>query len=291
MKLKFRIGIFMLFIFSQSFTQIPLKNPFKEQAEPNSKILSYTFQVMVEKLNDTLYIRKEFNASSKQLTSYVTYKSLEPVIKHGLSYEKWDDGDVFQKGYYHESKKVGFWMESDEEGFYENGLKVGEWKSNQNTNRGYRIVNYKNGRKNGETRYLDSLGNVLQVGIYENDSLITGFEMRIADEMPVFKGCESLKTKEERSKCSPQKLLEFLHKNIKYPKSVRNKEIQGQAIVKFLKSEDGKISDLKVKRGLCDEIKENIEEVFALMPKWTPGIQENKNVKVQYILPLKFNLK
>ena len=271
-------------------SQIPGKNPFKNQNEPGSKIMYFNFQTMVEKLNDTLYIKKVFNASSRQLTSYISCRSLEPLIKNGLSFEKWDDGEVFEKGYYVDSKKVGYWLEEYEEGYYENGLKEGEWKSRNNAFGGYRIVKYKNGRKNGEVRNLDSLGNVVQVGIYENDSIISGYDGKIVDELPVFNGCDKLLSIAERKNCTKQKILEFLTKNLEFPGSARKKEIQGQAIVHFAISNDGKVYNYRVRRGLCDEIRGSIIKLMNLMPQWTPGRQEGKNVKVDYTLPLMFKL-
>lgn len=85
-------------------------------------------------------------------------------------------------------------------------------------------------------------------------------------------------------------LFDFINKNVKYPKSARDKGIEGRVFVQFVVEKDGSLSSLKVLRGVSDDINAEALRVVKLMPKWKPGMQEGKPVRVQYVLPFKFQL-
>ena len=82
--------------------------------------------------------------------------------------------------------------------------------------------------------------------------------------------------------------VEFFAKNFHYPDSALNKGFVVRVIVKFIVNEDGTISDCEVVKGR--EIGEEILIVMHKMPKWKPGMQNGKTVKVRYTLPITFNL-
>lgn len=82
----------------------------------------------------------------------------------------------------------------------------------------------------------------------------------------------------------------YLGKTIKYPQTARKNNVQGRVILTFVVEKDGAISDVKVLRGVgsgCDE-----EAVRALKqsPKWIPGKQKGKAVRVQFTVPVEFKL-
>jgi len=115
---------------------------------------------------------------------------------------------------------------------------------------------------------------------------------KIVEEMPRFysEECEAMDSKKERGECSKNKLLEFIYTNIKYPKSARDAAIQGTTVIKFIVEKDGTITEIEAVRkigGGCDE--ESVRVINA-MPKWIPGKQRGKVVRVQYHMPIKFKL-
>jgi protein TonB len=82
----------------------------------------------------------------------------------------------------------------------------------------------------------------------------------------------------------------FLGKNLRYPPIARDNGIQGRVFVNFVVEKDGSLTDIKVVRGIgggCDE-----EAVRALKssPKWNPGVQNGRNVRVSYTIPIVFQL-
>ena len=87
-----------------------------------------------------------------------------------------------------------------------------------------------------------------------------------------------------------EEMIKYLGNNLKYPKEAKDKGVQGKVYVNFVIEKEGIVSNVKVVKGVgygCD--KEAIRVVEA-MPKWTPGIQKGKNVRVSYNLPIKFVL-
>ena len=85
-------------------------------------------------------------------------------------------------------------------------------------------------------------------------------------------------------------MLSFLGKNIKYPTLAKESGIQGTVYVTFVVEKDGSVSDVKVLRGIGGGCDEEAIRVVKSMPKWTPGKQRGKPVKVQYNLPCRFVL-
>lgn len=86
------------------------------------------------------------------------------------------------------------------------------------------------------------------------------------------------------------KLYEYLAKNIEYPQIANESGIQGRVYITFVVEKDGSITDVRVLRGIGGGCDEEAIRVVKSMPKWEPGRQRNKPVRVQYNLPIKFTL-
>jgi TonB family protein len=85
-------------------------------------------------------------------------------------------------------------------------------------------------------------------------------------------------------------LLNFLSKNIKYPKEAIEKGIQGTVFVQFIVGSDGKIRHAKILRGISNGCDEEALRVVNMMPDWKPGMQNNKRVNTMFQIPVKFQL-
>lgn len=88
-----------------------------------------------------------------------------------------------------------------------------------------------------------------------------------------------------------EKLFEYLNKNIKYPRIANENNIQGRVYVTFVVDKEGKVTEAKVLRGIGGGCDEEALRVVKNMPEWKPGRQNGRSVKVQYNLPVVFNLK
>jgi TonB family protein len=99
----------------------------------------------------------------------------------------------------------------------------------------------------------------------------------IPETMPSFRGGE-------------QKLFEFIGKNVVYPQEAIDAGIEGKVFVEFYIEKDGTVCDAKVLRGIGYGCDEEALRVIGLMPKWSPGKQRGKAVRVRYTLPINFKL-
>ena len=100
----------------------------------------------------------------------------------------------------------------------------------------------------------------------------------IVEQMPQFPGGE-------------EALFAYLNKNIKYPAMAKENHITGTVYISFVVRSDGKISDVKVLRGISGGCNEEAIRVVSSMPEWKPGKQAGKSVPVSYNLPISFKLK
>src|SRR5699024_3049331 len=88
-------------------------------------------------------------------------------------------------------------------------------------------------------------------------------------------------------------LKDYISKNLKYPESVKEANIEGNVYVQFTIMQDGSITDVKVLRGKDignGVLAKEAVRVIKGMPKWTPGEVNGTKVKVNYIQPFAFNL-
>ena len=85
-------------------------------------------------------------------------------------------------------------------------------------------------------------------------------------------------------------LLEYLRKNIKYPAICRENNIQGKVIVTFVVNKDGSIVDIEVAKSVNPSLDKEAIRVISQMPKWKPGSQRGKPVRVKYSVPVNFRL-
>jgi TonB family protein len=82
----------------------------------------------------------------------------------------------------------------------------------------------------------------------------------------------------------------YLSKNIRYPANMREKGIQGRVIISFVVETDGALSAIHVTRGVADEIDKEALRVISSSPRWKPGIQNGRSVRVVYSVPISFAL-
>jgi len=85
-------------------------------------------------------------------------------------------------------------------------------------------------------------------------------------------------------------VIKFLQENLKYPVIARESSIQGTVFITFVIEKDGTITDIRVLRGIGGGCDEEALRALKLMPRWIPGKQRGKPVRVQFNLPVKFSL-
>ena len=99
----------------------------------------------------------------------------------------------------------------------------------------------------------------------------------VVEQMPSFPGGEKA-------------LMEFLSKNTKYPSVAEENGIQGRVVCTFVVETNGSITDVKVVRAVDPALDREAVRVIKSMPKWIPGKQNGKAVRVKYTVPVNFKL-
>ena len=123
------------------------------------------------------------------------------------------------------------------------------------------------------TAKSDEKENVGQADIKSDGEVI----YQTVDEMPEFPG-------------GVEALMDYVSRNVKYPESAKENNLQGRVLVKFVIEKDGSVSNVEVGRGWGNELDDEAVRVVKAMPKWKPGKQEGKPVRVSFMLPINFKL-
>ena len=112
----------------------------------------------------------------------------------------------------------------------------------------------------------------VEITKHDNDSVYN-----IVEEMPQFPGGEKA-------------LMDFVANNVKYPEEAKDNNISGRVFVGFVIEKDGSVNEVKILRGIGGGCDEEAVRVIKAMPKWKPGKQKGKPVRVHYTMPFMFKL-
>ena len=88
----------------------------------------------------------------------------------------------------------------------------------------------------------------------------------------------------------PEAMMQYVAKHVNYPKEAQKAGVQGRVFVGFIVEADGSLTDFKVLRGIGYGCDEEAMRVAQSMPKWNPGMQRGKAVRVHYQFPVIFKL-
>ena len=97
---------------------------------------------------------------------------------------------------------------------------------------------------------------------------------QVVETMPTFKG----------------NMNKWLKDNVKYPILAQENGISGRVFVAFVVEVDGSITDVKVARSVDPSLDKEAVRMVKAMPKWNPGKQRNKPVRVAFTVPINFTL-
>jgi len=83
----------------------------------------------------------------------------------------------------------------------------------------------------------------------------------------------------------------WVNKNLQYPEIAKENGVQGRVTLQFTVNTDGSVSDVKVLRGVDSSLDKEAVRIVSMSPKWTPGKQRERPVKVVYNFPVVFQLR
>lgn len=81
----------------------------------------------------------------------------------------------------------------------------------------------------------------------------------------------------------------YIGDNFKLPKAAKQNKVKGRIVLQFIVEKDGSISNIKILNDLEYGTGEEAVRVLEKSPKWNPGIQNGKAVRVQFTLPIELN--
>lgn len=125
-----------------------------------------------------------------------------------------------------------------------------------------------------KNKVIDVITAPVVAPIEETDDQVV---FQVVETMPSFPGGDA-------------QLFKFLSQNVKYPVIAQENGIQGRVICQFVVNKDGSIVDVEVVRSVDGSLDKEALRVIKSMPKWSPGKQRGKSVRVKYTLPVNFKL-
>ncbi|MBQ3539951.1 MAG: energy transducer TonB [Bacteroidaceae bacterium] len=125
----------------------------------------------------------------------------------------------------------------------------------------------------GEVVEINEEANIVVEEVVEEETIY-----QVVEQQPEFPG-------------GMRALMKYLQDNIKYPRISRENNSQGKAYVNFVVNTDGSIQDVEIMKSTSDiYLDKEAVRVVEAMPRWNPGKQAGKAVRVRFTLPVTFRL-
>lgn len=99
------------------------------------------------------------------------------------------------------------------------------------------------------------------------------------EEKPLFNGGDA------------NEFSKWVNSNLNYPSIAQANGVEGRVTLQFTVNPDGSVSNVKVLRGVDSSLDNEAVRVVSMSPKWTPGRQRDRAVKVTYTFPVIFKLR
>ncbi|RBA27745.1 energy transducer TonB [Flavobacterium tibetense] len=113
----------------------------------------------------------------------------------------------------------------------------------------------------------------------------------VIEDIPLFPGCETV-PKAKRLECFNEQMAKHIKKHFSYPSRAADNNIQGRVSVQFVIDKQGNVIDIQTRGPQEGELLEKeAQRIISKLPKFTPGKQRGKPVKVKYGLPINFTIR
>ena len=132
----------------------------------------------------------------------------------------------------------------------------------------------------------DEIIEVEDVVIEEEEIIDVPFA--VIEDVPVFPGCENVE-KDQLRNCFQEQMNKHIRRNFRYPEIAQEMGIQGRVFVNFIISEDGSITNIRM-RGPDKNLEGEAKRIISLLPNMTPGKQRGRPVRVPFSIPIVFRL-
>ena len=124
--------------------------------------------------------------------------------------------------------------------------------------------------------------------VIEEEEEIIDVPFAVIEDVPVFPGCENVE-KDQLRNCFQEQMNKHIRRNFRYPEIAQEMGIKGRVFVNFIISEDGSITNIRM-RGLDKNLEGEAKPIISLLPNMTPGKQRGRPVRVPFSIPIVFRL-
>ncbi len=140
-----------------------------------------------------------------------------------------------------------------------------------------------------EDNFLISTEDDKSLGVEIKDYVVEQQEEEVVEEEEIpFAVVEQKPTFQGKD---PNHFTKWVFSKIVYPEIAKENGVQGRVTLQFTIDTDGSIKNVKVLRGVDSSLDKEAVRVVSSSPKWQPGMQRNKPVKVKYTFPVVFQLR
>ena len=124
--------------------------------------------------------------------------------------------------------------------------------------------------------------------VIEEEEEIIDVPFAVIEDVPVFPGCENVE-KDQLRNCFQEQMDKHIRRNFRYPEIAQEMGIKGRVFVNFIISEDGSITNIRM-RGPDKNLEGEAKPIISLLPNMTPGKQRGRPVRVPFSIPIVFRL-
>ena len=124
--------------------------------------------------------------------------------------------------------------------------------------------------------------------VIEEEEEIIDVPFAVIEDVPVFPGCENVE-KDQLRNCFQEQMNKHIRRNFRYPEITQEMGIKGRVYVNFIISEDGSITNIRM-RGPDKNLEGEAKRIISLLPNMTPGKQRGRPVRVPFSIPIVFRL-
>ena len=122
---------------------------------------------------------------------------------------------------------------------------------------------------------MDYVEDVQEEEVVEEEAI----PFQLVEEKPSFNGGDA------------NEFSKWVNQHLEYPEIAKENGVQGRVTLQFTVNPDGSVSNVKVLRGVDSSLDKEAVRVVSQSPKWKPGKQRDRPVKVTYTFPVVFQLR
>ncbi len=288
-------GLLLIALISAGLAQDTTTTYIGREGTPESRESAVYMRKLWQEDDGLWQVRQYYLEGGLQMEG--TYSDNQIFTREGPFTYYYKDGNKHYSGSYHDDGVVGFWTFWYKDGalmdhgkYLRSATETERDSLKQRQARGEELAPtmnweglkdstweyfHENGVRSGVEHYLS--GKLMDAQYWHED----GSEVApgvVVSKMPEYPG-------------GLRPLMNYLSSNITYPKKARNKGIQGTVYISFVVNEEGVLESFDIVRSVHPDLDREAMRVVRSMPKWQPALAQNRPVKVQYNLPIRFTLK